>query len=638
MLSLSGCMSVEDGTDSAESAPELSRKEQYLQAFKRPAAPIRMSQLGVRLNQPIIAVFESDSDAPITWQLKRDSEVVETGVSQPFGIDPGSNVPVHIVRASPQTRMNTQLYLDVEGVGKSRTFRVGDDIYHQLKYATLNYFYHNRAGTEILASYAGGEEWARPAGHANEIVTCFEGKDRHGVYWPGCDYSLDVTGGWYDAGDQSKYVVNSGISVWTLQNQYERGARGFEDGAVRIPENNNGINDLLDEARWNLDFMLSMQAPEGAQAPIVRGNYAGRLSSMKVEIADVSGMAHHKAGDARWPGFPVAPHENDIERVLHAPSVTATLNLAAVAAQCARIYQSIDPVYSDKCRVAATRAYAAAKRLPDVYAYNNFDGSGPYESIDARSDFYWAAAEIYLMTGSEADKAELLARRSDLHMYPMPVWRDISWLDTQGLGTLALANFASDPTLKQESLVALQGLADAYLLEMNSQGYVIPFSRKEWQWGSVGALANRGMMLANVYDLTGDAQYRDGGYRLLEYIVGRNPRDVSYVSGMGEKSVEAVHHRFWAASISPDYPTPPPGAVSGGPNSSNAQGPVLQVIKSYCHVQTCFADHIDAYGMNEVAINWQAAVFWLATWADEVDRPEIKVAGLQAGWYSPEND
>ena len=65
---------------------------------------------------------------------------------------------------------------------------------------------------------------------------------------------------------------------------------------------------------------------------------------------------------------------------------------------------------------------------------------------------------------------------------------------------------------------------------------------------------------------------------------------------------------------------------------------MLQVIKSYCHVQTCFADHIDAYGMNEVAINWQAAVFWLATWADEVDRPEIKVAGLRAGLYSPEND
>ncbi len=145
-----------------------------------------------------------------------------------------------------------------------------------LRYDALAYFYHNRSGIEIEAQYV-GEEYARPAGHLTDAeVTCFKGKDNSGKDWSGCDYTLDASRGWYDAGDYGKYVVNGGISAWTLMNLYERFPDAYPDGSLMIPENSNDVPDLLDEARWEMEFLLGMQVPEGQT---------------------LSGMAHHKMHD-----------------------------------------------------------------------------------------------------------------------------------------------------------------------------------------------------------------------------------------------------------------------------------------------------------------------------------------------------
>src|SRR6185436_19009227 len=120
----------------------------------------------------------------------------------------------------------------------------------------------------------------------------YKGVDTSGKSWPGCDYRLDVSGGWYDAGDQGKYVVNGGISVWTLMDEYERAKflgtslADFGNGKMNIPENGNGVPDLLDEARWEMEFLLKMQVPAGQPH---------------------AGMAHHKMHDANWTGIPQRP-------------------------------------------------------------------------------------------------------------------------------------------------------------------------------------------------------------------------------------------------------------------------------------------------------------------------------------------
>ncbi len=599
------------------------KQQEYLNAFNAPRGPVRATQTGIRPGYNFIGVAESDLTESLQWQITAPNGVVVVqGRTIPYGFDEGSGANVHLVVTDALKTPATNLILEVEGVGKSHPFNVAEDVFRDLKYDTLNYFYHNRAGVPIEAEYAGGEQWARPAAHENEMLTCFQGKDLYKAEWPRCDYKLDVSGGWYDAGDQSKYVVNSGISVWTLLNAYERGTSGFDDGAANIPESGNGLNDLLDEARYNLDYMLSMQAPEGAQAAIVRGNMDGQWQPDSPKMADVSGMVHHKSGNIEWPAMPIMPHNNTGPRALFAPSTAATLHVAAVGAQCARVFRGVDDAYADKCLTAAKRAYAAAQRVPDAYAYNNFPGTGPYGSTDIRDEFYWAAAEMYVSTGEAVYAEDLQTYQDQLDQWPVNGLKEPNWGATKGLGILTLARFAPDETLKQEAAAGVQQTADAYLAQIRFEGYQIPINRGVWPWGSIGTLANRGLILGTAYDMSADVKYRDGALDLLDYILGRNPRDISYVSGHGENAFKAPHHRHWAGAQYRGFPLPPPGAVAGGPNNTDPAGPASRAIIDLCdgHAQICYIDHVDAYELNEVAINWQAATFWLAAWADDIDR------------------
>jgi endoglucanase len=122
------------------------------------------------------------------------------------------------------------------------------------------------------------------------------------------------------------------------------------------------------------------------------------------------------------------------------------------------------------------------------------------------------------------------------------------------------------------------------------------------------------MLLAYAHDFTGDASYRDAVIDVMDYLLGRNPMDVSYVSGYGERAMAQPHHRFWAPSFDTGLPPPPPGALSGGPNNTAMIDPVAREMRGKCAPQTCWADHVEAYALNEVAINWNAPLVWVAAW------------------------
>lgn len=100
-----------------------------------------------------------------------------------------------------------------------------------------------------------------------------------------CNYTLDVSQGWYDAGDQGKYVVNGGISTAQILMAYERSLYApknssnlLGDGSLRIPERSNGYPDFLDEARWEMEFLLKMQVPQNSPPQLFNGTYIGRSS------------------------------------------------------------------------------------------------------------------------------------------------------------------------------------------------------------------------------------------------------------------------------------------------------------------------------------------------------------------------
>jgi len=479
---------------------------------------------------------------------------------------------------------------------RSVPFDIAPDVYRKLKYDALSFFYLQRSGTPIEMPYAGTAAYVRPAGHpGDKSVPCApEAK---------CTYQLDVSGGWYDAGDHGKYLVNSGVSVWTLQNEYESAvlaghADDFADGRMNIPENKNGRPDLLDEARWNLEFMLKMQVPEGQP---------------------LAGMAHHKIHDEKWSNIPTAPDLDPIKRYLRPVSTAATLNLAGAAAQGARLWAKLDPAFSARCLKAAERAFAAAKKNPFISAEKTVEGGGAYGDGNVTDETYWAAAELFITTGSSTYRSELTGSRLHAPTPPSTSVTTINWSDMALVGKLSLAtvpNGLGEAGMAEQRRQIVQ-MADRILGFIAKQGHGLPVPPSAtFVWGSNSNVLNAGLVLGSAYRFTHDVKYLEGAIASMDYILGRNALAQSYVAGYGSRALHNPHHRVWAHLKDPKLPEAPPGAVAGGPNAMLQDPYVRKLGLSGCPSQTCYVDHTDSYSTNEVAINWNAPLSWLAAFLD----------------------
>jgi endoglucanase len=583
-------------------------------------APIRLNQIGLLPDGPKRAMLANGARTPLAWRLvDQAGRTRASGRTKVFGQDKWSGEHVHRIDFSSFRQAGPAYRLQV-GSASSRPFAIDRRAYARLPADALAYFYHNRAGTPIEARFV-GPSWARPAGHVGERATCVSGVDPTGNRWPGCRYTLDVTGGWYDAGDHGKYVVNGGISLWTLLNFHERqlharSSKPFAaDGAARIPEAGNGVSDLLDESRWEMEFLLKMQVPDGTRLAVPVG-VKRAAPGLKFAEIDASGMAHHKVADEKWTGLPLAPHEDTERRQLFPPSTSATLNLAATAAQCARLWRDIDDAFAGRCLSSAERAWQAARRNPEVYAIADFTGSGGYGDIDVSDEFFWAAAELYATTGRTDYEQALRASRH----FVAPAAAEPSWPRVATLGTISLVTAPNrlPPGDIARLRAAIVAAGDRFLADTARVGYAIPYAPENgYPWGSTSSILNRAMLLALAHDLTGEARYRDGVIDAMDFILGRNPLDRSFVSGYGARPMQNPHHRFWARQMDPRYPPPPPGALSGGPNNTAMSDDVARPLKGKCAPQMCWVDDTRAFALNEVAINWNAPLVWVSGWLAE---------------------
>ncbi|CAM5471800.1 hypothetical protein SHIRM173S_04870 [Streptomyces hirsutus] len=434
----------------------------------------------------------------------------------------------------------------------SRPFDIDAGAYERLRLDSAKYYYTQRSGIEIRDDLRPG--YARPAGHVDAAPNQGDGRVpcRPGV----CDYTLDVTGGWYDAGDHGKYVVNGGISTWEVLSTYERArhartgqADKLGDGTLNIPESGNGVPDILDEARWELEFLLKMQVPEGEP---------------------LAGMAHHKIHDEQWTGLPLLPGDDPQKRELHPPSTAATLNLAATAAQAARLYRPYDGKFAAEALAAARTAWTAALAHPGEYASpDDGVGGGAYPDDEVSDEFYWAAAELYLTTGERRFEEYVL--KSPVHTADIFGPLGFDWSRTAAAGRLDLATVPNGLPGRDKVRSSVVKGADRYLATLTAHPYGMPYAPagNVYDWGSSHQVLNNAVVLATAYDLTGAAKYRDGALQSMDYILGRNALNISYVTGYGEVSAQNQHSRWYARQSDPALPNPPAGTLPADPTRAS---------------------------------------------------------------------
>lgn len=556
---------------------------------KRQPSLIQVNQVGYFPTGSKYAAFHLDMAEPVPWQLVDAQQVPRyTGETTVFGADAGSGDFVHQIDFSTFSEGGDGFTLQA-AEQKSPPFAIGSGLYDTLKIEALRYFYLNRSGIELTSAYAGA--WSRPSGHDSDAqAACFQGEDKHGNVWSGGDYILNAAGGWYDAGDYGKYVVNGGITLWTLHNLHERLPSVVADGVLGIPESGNGRADILDEARWELSFLLRMQVPDGRPG---------------------AGLVHHKIHRRQWDGLPALPPTVEDGRVLYPPTTAATLNLAAAAAQGSRSWAELDPPFAADCLAAAQKAWQAALAHPDRW-HSSFDGGGDYGDDDLTDEFYWAAAELYLTTGHNV-YADFLTQ-SPVAFQIRSGATAMTWDHTASLGTLSLLtvpNTLPQALLDQAKANVLQ-TADNYLAVIEKEGYRLPISL--FEWGSNAFILNNMIIMGIAFDLSQDRKYVAGMVESMDYLLGRNPLGLSYITGFGTHAVQHPHHRFWANEPADGWPPPPPGVIAGGPNG-NPIDPVAQAQNlAQQPPAKCFLDDVHSWSTNEVAINWNAPLAWVAAY------------------------
>ncbi|WP_407427414.1 glycoside hydrolase family 9 protein [Arcticibacter sp.] len=549
--------------------------------------PIRLNQIGFYKSGPKIAVVVKTEESTFLLINSASRDTVFRGK---LGVERQSDYSRTSTRtadfSSFQTAGNYVLY--VEGLPESFPFKIGDNVHRPVAVSSLKGFYYQRVSGALEKQFA--HKWARGPGHPDTaiLIHASAASDARPA-----DTKIASPGGWYDAGDYNKYIVNSGITMGTLLSAYEDFSAYFDTLETNIPESYNQVPDILDEAIVNLRWMMTMQDP-------------------------FDGGVYHKCTNASFDGM-VMPGVTTLPRYVVQKSTAASLNFAAVTSQASRVLRNFNkqlPGLSDSCLLAARNAWNWALKNPDVQydqsiINERFEpqiNTGTYGDHNFEDEWFWAATELLITTG-EKRFSDRLSRKpgGDLQLP--------SWSNVESLGIYSLLRHKKD--LSKSFKPYIDGLknslikkANLYITKSKTNAFstIMGLSKQDFNWGSNGNAANQGILLLYAYHLTGNAAYINAALSNLDYILGRNATGYCFVTGLGSRRVMHPHHR---PSVADGVAEPVPGLLSGGPNYG------MQDANDGCSYletdpEVAFVDHDCSYASNEIAINWNAPLVYLS--------------------------
>ena len=445
--------------------------------------------------------------------------------------------------------------------GESYDFEIGYNLYDDIYKDVILMLYKQRCGCEVTEDIAG--DFAHEACHTENAI----------VWGSESSSTVDVSGGWHDAGDYGRYVVSGAKTIQDLFLTYKDFDMSADD--IGIPESGNGIPDVLDEAKYELDWMLKMQDEK-------------------------SGGVYHKVTALVFPETVAAVDETD-QLVLAPISYTATGDFAAVMAEASVIYADIDKDFADTCLKAAEKAYAYLEANEGMKGYKNPEEivTGEYPDNATADEKFWAASELYIAT---KDSKYLDTVKEMVNDRPAT---GLGWADIGGyvLYDLAVAE-GIDEEVKSAASAALLEAADKLLIKCKKEPFFMGLGTN-YPWGSNMSIANNGMLLLMANKVSPNSEYLEYAQRHRDYIFGVNGTAYCYVTGYGDLYPEHVHHRpsqVVGKTMS--------GMLVGGPDNGLEDPYAKAVLHGYAPA-LAYVDNEQSFSCNEVTIYWNSPLIYL---------------------------
>ncbi len=457
-------------------------------------------------------------------------------------------------------------FISISGLGKSYDFLIDDNVYTKIGDAMQKALYYQRCGTALTNDFAG--EYSHADCHKS-LAKFYNDEKRE----------IDVSGGWHDAGDYGRYVVPASVTVAGLLLAYEFYPQAFTD-TTRIPESENKTPDVLDEAKYGIEWLLKMQDVE-------------------------SGGVYHKVTSRVFPEMTTMPDKDVDDQLVASISTNATADFAAVTAMASRIYMTIDTVFAQNCLQASMKAWEWLEKNKDFVGFKNPSdvASGEYGDSSGKDERAWAAAELFRATGDEKYN-EYFTDNYQVEGFGLG-WQNVS-------GFAAIAYMFSDVSGTEQKKVneikkSWLDKADMFASTGQKDGYLVAMHKMEYNWGSNMNVATHAMHLLIADRIKTDEKYTQAAEECTHYLLGRNTLNQSYITGFGSKQVNTPHHRPSAADLALK---PVPGLMVGGPDSALEDDVAKSKLIGKSPAE-CYIDDVNSFSTNEVATYWNSSAIFV---------------------------